>query len=65
MYEIILLDYSMPDIDGPVVATNIREMLSDCMLISADQTPFICCCTAYDERKFKKKALSAGMNQFL
>ena len=28
MYKIILLDYSMPDMDGPEVATLIREIFN-------------------------------------
>ena len=27
MYKIVLLDYSMPQMDGPTIATHIRELL--------------------------------------
>ena len=31
----------------------------------ANDTPYICCCTAYGEAAYKRKALSAGMDDFL
>ena len=61
MYQIILLDYSMPDLDGPQVAKKIRDMISKAGLTQ----PYICCCTAYVEAVFEKRALDAGMDHFL
>ena len=61
MYKVVLLDYSMPDKDGPQVAKEILQMLSE-LNISA---PFICCCTAYSCESFKKEAMAVGMNKFL
>ena len=29
MYKVVLLDYSMPDMDGPRVAIRIRELFQD------------------------------------
>jgi CheY-like chemotaxis protein len=48
MYKLILLDFSMPDMNGPTVASIIRDLFDD----SADE-PFICCCTAYGDETFK------------
>lgn len=45
MYKLIFLDYSMQGMDGPEVATRIRQMLDQANVAQ----PFICCCTAYVE----------------
>ena len=34
MYRIILLDYSMPEMDGPQVATEIRRLFKNSILHS-------------------------------
>ena len=44
MYKLIILDYSMPEIDGPKTASAVRMYIDSKEL----QMPFICCCTAYD-----------------
>ena len=31
MYKIILLDYSIDEMDGPQIASAIREMFSNCI----------------------------------
>ena len=61
MYKIIILDYSMPHMDGPQVALEIRQRLNDTNI----ETPYICCCTAYEVSTFKEKAASFGMDHFL
>ena len=48
MYKLILLDFSMPDMNGPTVASIIRDLYNN----NADE-PFICCCTAYGDEAFK------------
>ena len=65
MYQIILLDYSMPEMDGPQVATEIRKIFQNSILLGEERVPYICCCTAYAEASFKRQALSAGMDHFL
>ena len=62
MYKIIILDYSMPDMDGPQVAMKITEMFVSKLLL---QKPFICYCTSYSEAHFMRKAIEAGMDKFL
>ena len=63
MYKTVLLDYSMPEMDGPTVATHISELLErNNMLL---EKPYICCCSAYQEANFKQVAIDAGMNEFV
>ena len=61
MYEIILLDYSMPEMDGPQVATQIFELVKKYKI----GKPYICCCTAYAEASFQRQAYAVGMDNFL
>ena len=65
MFKLILLDYSMPEMDGPQVATAIVAMFRNNPLISEDNIPYICCCTAYSGQTFMNTAFDAGMNHFL
>ena len=66
MYEIILLDYSMPEMDGPTIARKIRNICKNSVVLKErDKEPYICCSSAYEEAAFKGKALSAGMDHFL
>ena len=66
-YKMVLLDYSMPHMDGPSTCIKIRELYDkyrqefNVMLIE----PYICCVTSYQEKNFKIRAKQAGMNQFL
>ena len=64
MYKLILLDYSMPVMDGPQVARAIRSFFKkhvhECVI-----EPKIFCCTAYSEASYKRAAFIAGMDKFL
>ena len=60
-FSLIMLDFSMPTLSGPEVATRIRQMLKNANL----EEPLICCCSAYDEGCFVEEAHRAGMNTFL
>ena len=53
MYKVIFLDYSMPDMDGPKVATEIRKMVSKRLRADYRKLPYICCCTAYTDASYK------------
>ena len=61
MYDLFLLDYSMPELDGPQLAVEIRKIMEENQLVR----PIICCCTAYNDITYKEKAMEAGMNHFL
>lgn len=67
LYSLILLDYSMPKLDGPQTAVKIKE-LYDLFSKSAGkqlEMPFIVCLTAFTEEIFEQKARQAGMKQFV
>ena len=64
MYKVILLDYSMPKMDGPEAAIKMRKMLENNILVET-QMPYIVCWTAYNTPSHKQKALEAGMDSFL
>lgn len=62
MYKLILLDYSLGDgLDGPDVARQIIRITEQAGL----SQPVICCCSAYTEDSFIKKALEAGMQSYI
>ena len=46
IYKLIMMDYSMPDLDGPGVTRAIRKFLTDSG-VAREQQSFICCMTAY------------------
>ena len=60
-YKLIMLDFSMPEIDGPQTSIAIRELCSDAGI----DRPYICCVTAYSEDEFKRQALKSGMDKFM
>ena len=61
MYRLILLDYSMPDMDGLETAMHLNTLFKSMKL----PKPYICCVTAYTDPSYKVRALSAGMNDLL
>ena len=67
MFKLILLDYSMPELDGPSTAKEIRrisgqslENESQCLTAA----PYICCLSAYQHEDYEEVALASGMNEF-
>jgi CheY-like chemotaxis protein len=58
--DLILMDFQMPYVDGPLAATVIRRMPH----IAQDRLTIVAL-TAYDDEKSKQDCLSAGMNDFL
>ena len=59
-FNLILMDFQMPHIDGPLAATVIRRMPH----IVQDRLTIVAL-TAYDDDKSKRECLSAGMNDFI
>ena len=51
MYKAVLLDYSMPEMDGPTVATSMHKILERNDMVH--KKPYICCCSAYEEANFR------------
>ena len=60
LYKVILCDFSMPELDGPQTAYQIREICVEAGM----KCPWIACVTAYQEASFQKLAMSAGMSCF-
>ncbi len=52
MFKIVLLDYCMPELDGPETTKHIREYISQEGLVQ----PHICCTSAYGESTYVNRA---------
>ena len=72
-YKLILMDFSMPDMNGPTTTKAIRDEINrfyhqkGWTIQSEDskqRQPFICCLTAYTQEQYKNEALSNGMDDF-
>ena len=66
-YKLILMDFSMPLMDGPTSARQIQEYLSKEQEQNQTdlQRPLICCVSAYRGSQYRQKALEAGMDMFI
>lgn len=60
-YNLILLDYSMPKLDGPSTSRMICQIYRD----AGFEVPHIVCLTAFTEKIFEDKAREAGMSEFI
>lgn len=62
-YGLIMMDYSMPILNGAQTTQKIRQLLKN---QAPDlQQPFVCCLTSYAERNYRLEAFNAGMDGFL
>ena len=59
-FNLILMDFQMPHVDGPLAATVIRRMPH----ITQERLTIIAL-TAYDDDKSKRDCFAAGMNDFI
>ena len=50
MYKLVLLDYSMSEMDGPKVSIEMRQIIHQ----EDVKQPYICCCTAYAEASYQR-----------
>ena len=62
LYQLILLDFSMPELDGPSTAIKVRHF---CKSYRPQRpVPIMACFSAYDNVYNKKKALDSGIDFF-
>jgi CheY-like chemotaxis protein len=61
VYSLILLDYSMPKMDGPTTAMHICDLYKK----HGVEIPHIVCLTAFTEKIFEDKARESGMAEFI
>jgi CheY-like chemotaxis protein len=59
-YALILMDYNMPEMDGPQCTQRVREIEKG----TGKQTPIICM-TSNSERDIEESCLNAGMDGYL
>ena len=59
----MLLDYSMPVMDGPATSEAIFKLYEN--LPTNVAKPYVVCLTAFTERAFQEKAIASGMNEFV
>jgi CheY-like chemotaxis protein len=66
-YSLILLDYSMPKMDGPATAVQICDAYKQELDKYERDVPLphIVCLTAFTEKIFEEKARESGMNEFV
>jgi CheY-like chemotaxis protein len=63
LYKLVLLDYSMPLMDGPHTSEAIFKLYAD--LPSEVPKPYVVCLTAFTEKAFEDKARASGMSEFI
>jgi len=61
LYKLVLLDYSMPMMDGPATSEAIFKLFENLPV----QKPYVVCLTAFTENAFKEKAMASGMSEFV
>ena len=61
MYELILIDFCMPQIDGPSFVQEFRSLIQK----AEARMPFICCCSSDEEACQQIEVLGPCMDYFL
>ena len=55
MYDLILVDYKMPVMDGPEFIKSFKKLLNESATANSNIiTPYICCCTEFRDLNYKK-----------
>ena len=65
MYKLIVMDYSMPGMDGPTTIASIRKMLDAYRQKGKVGEVRICLLTAYASKDFKTQSISNLVDEFL
>ena len=55
-FQLILLDFSMPEMNGFECAKKIKSMVQNCTDNENIINPFICCVSAYNSTEFIQRA---------
>ena len=63
MYELILMDFSMPECDGPTSSQIMRDLFATAGIPRKDQ-PYIALLTAFTDKEFHEVALQKQMDAF-
>lgn len=64
-FKLILTDYKMPIMDGVQVTKKVRAHLKDVLKIPVRNQPTIIGVTGHVSEQYKRKFLSAGMDEIL
>ena len=66
-YKLVFMDYSMPIMDGIQTTKQIVQSLTTMGLDpnNTEQSPYICCLSAYSEPTFVERAKAAGMHDYM
>ena len=67
-FKLIILDYNMPGMNGPETASEMHRSFQRFQAANPLTTPLkmphLCCLTASSGKKFRDKALGAGIDDF-
>lgn len=62
-FDLMLIDYSMPEMDGCEFLSNIERLFFKYNLKGLKR-PYTVCLTAYNDKLFESRALKAGFDSF-
>ena len=75
LYELIIIDFSMPETRGYEVAKEVRKsvakLLEDIKKLGPQfqnlglRQPYLVCLSAYDDKFFRQIAIEAGMHEYI
>ena len=66
-YRLIFMDYSMPMVDGIQATQGILDTVRNRGLDqnNFDESPYICCLSAYTDQTYVDKAMEVGMHDYM